>query len=106
MKTPTAPKRPADLWLMPATPVVSTSHIPPDDIPRLDADAANADGPNGVMGKLDHGWLLHIGDELDEAQWPRYSEPFMEMLRLIKAWGFSYLRLDSDGDTLPQLPTF
>lgn len=106
MNTTTTPNRPADLWLMPATPVVSTLHIPPDDILRLDADTQQPNRPNGVMGKLDDGWLLHIGDELDEDQWPLYSEPFMELLRLIKAWGFTYLRLDSDGDTLPQLPTF
>ena len=99
-------ERPADLWLMPKIPVISTGHIPPADVPLLDADAANAAGPNGVMGKLDHGWLLNIGEELNEDEWPNYTAAFMELLRLIKAWRFEYLRLDSDGDVIQQLPTF
>ena len=97
-------KPPPELWLMPATPVVSTAHVPLEDIPRLDADAEEETKPNGVMGKLDHGWLIHIGDDLDETQWPGYSAAFVALLRLVQSWGFEYLRLDSDGSTL-SIPT-
>lgn len=91
----------SELWLM-RIPVISTTHMQErDDTSLLDDDIGN--GP--VMALLHPGYLLCI-DDLTEWTGLGYSDAFLHLLETFHRLGFHYLRLDPDGATLDDLPTF
>lgn len=105
---PKAPRASQDHWCM-VVPVISTGHITAEDAQQLDHDAASGH-PSPVMGALcnECGWLLSIDDDLVEIpdQWPGYSPQFHHVIKTFHTLGYQYLRLDSEGDTVPGLPEF
>ncbi len=90
-------------------PVVSTGHIDARDAEQLDHDSdANACGISALSGGC--GWLLWIGDDDTPdalaAEWSEYSQPFRDLLAFVIRAGFQHLRLDADGELLPQFTIF
>lgn len=92
-------------------PVVSTGHITARDAEQLDHDSdANACGISALNGGC--GWLLFLGEdcaealEILDAEWSGYSQPFRDLLAFVIRAGFKHLRLDADGEPLPQFTIF
>ncbi len=86
------------VWTM-TIPVLSTSHVSEktanwlDDIPP--------DGPILIAGYGD-GWFIHVPDDPVDGL-PQELYPLFE---LMNKHGYPWVRLDSCGDTVKELPTF
>ncbi len=92
-------------------PVVSTGHITAADADLL--DIAHDDEACVITAlKGGCGWLLFLGEdcaealEILDAEWTGYSQPFRDLLAFVLRAGFKHLRLDSDGEILPQFTIF
>ena len=84
-------------------PVISTAHINASTSETLDA-AVRASVLEDVVA-MPGGWLVYgypLGPTEDATTTP-------DLVRL-RAWagerGYSWIRLDADGDLIPELPTF
>jgi len=82
-------------------PVISTFHITKEDGQRLALD----DWRDSLAACHGDGHILHFeADSLDD--FSEFSEPFQDMISEFADLGYTYLRLDIDGEILPDLPTF
>ncbi len=85
---------------------ISTAHITAEDGARL-----RENGPE-VLAVISggHGHIVHFGDGTDDADidhdFAVYSPAFRSLLYTLRGEGFSYVRLDPDGATCRDLPTF
>ncbi len=87
-------------------PVISTQHITAADGAQL----LKAE-PCDVLATLyeSSGHIIHsdTDEDLAEAFPPdRFSDAFRALVLHFRALGFEYLRIDSNGDVVPGLPTF
>lgn len=95
-------------WMM-IIPVVSTVHIPASDRQRLAEFSVLDDGDvlACIEGGFGHIVMLDDmdGDEGEDA-WRNYSPEFRTLLSAFRDKGYSYLRLDADGDEIDGWQTF
>ena len=80
----------------------STGHITRDDSVRLE------NGETAATYTLDeYGWLVYVG-ELggDEANYPGFSQAFLDLIADCRANDCAYLRLDRDGPVYEDVPRF
>jgi hypothetical protein len=95
-------------WRM-SVPVVSTAHITKQDAERLEAaeKLPFCSQPDGFMGACSEGWLFHIRwtapSDLVRAG---FSEAFACLIQFAQSKGETYLRLDSAGDHVKDLPVY
>lgn len=93
-------------WIM-AVPVVSTVHIPASDRARLLDESADGDILATINGESGHIVILDdIDDDGGAYAWASYSPEFLTLLSAFRAKGYSYLRLDADGDVIDGWQTF
>ena len=96
-------------WIM-SIPVVSTVHIPASDRQRL-ADYCETCAEGDVLACIEggHGHICML-DDIDEdggeSAWSAYSPEFRLLLSAFRDHGYSYLRLDADGDVIDGWQTF
>lgn len=79
-------------WLM-TIPVISTCHLPESVVNNLPQDE--------LYAEYDNGFFIHFG--------PEYSsrcEELMAIAQWAESEGFQWVRLDSDGDVIDELPKF
>lgn len=112
---PRAPAMQADFWTMSVC-VISTGHITEKDgqtmmyaevrpglTPSAEVpDFARADGMTHIFRIELTG---DFPDPLDDLA-PHYSPEFIALCRLAREAGYTHLRLDPDGMTLPGIPSF
>lgn len=100
MATPSAPEIESSF-------VVSTAHITPRDSKLLQDDAYPY-----VCDLYGYGHLAYVGDTRDFANnrpalaAHGMSPEFLHLMKLCTKWDCAWLRLDCDGPTYPELPTF
>lgn len=93
-------------WIM-SVPVVSTVHIPASDRARLLDEYADGDVLATINGESGH--ILNLDDIAEddgENAWSAYSPEFRTLLCAFRDKGYSYLRLDADGDRIDGWQTF
>lgn len=85
-------------------PVLNSSHVTAEDEERLRR------GDIDISSLGDDGWLLWLGEETSPddvaGEWRGYSAEFHALLAFVIRAGFKHLRLDADGEVLPQFTIF
>jgi hypothetical protein len=103
-QTTTTPETWRGAYVM-RVPFISTAHITAADGAKL-----RQNDPRDVLAKvIDTGHIIYFGDDDINAQFAEeygFSQPFRDLLHTLAADGFTYVRLDCDGDVIPGLPTF
>jgi hypothetical protein len=84
--------------------IASNSHI--SEAERVQLDAGRTPSPYMVVSLTgDYGWLIHLVDAIPESV-PGISEGLAAVVRLARAHGLHYIRLDSEGPVLEGVPTY
>lgn len=91
-------------WIM-TVPVVSTIHITGSDRQQLADYWDRSDGDVLACIEGGTGHILTLDDNQGD-DWSAYSADFRALLSAFAAKGYSYLRLDADGDVIDGWPTF
>jgi len=76
-------------------PVISTAHLPSSDA---------VDECECLAASYDNGWFVYMDD--DEPEDGTVPEWYLAVWRWATPKGYSWVRFDSDGDRIDDLPTF
>lgn len=80
-------------------PIISTGHLKPKTV----RDIHMTVGTHGIVAEYDWGFFIYVGDEDVSKGWP---EDLARAANWAQTLGFSWLRFDSSGDVVPDLPDY
>lgn len=85
---------------------VNTSVLTDKDLIRLEWEHESPDSLIQIVAKFEYGYLIALQSEdaefkemIEYAKKSEYSDQFIALMRSLKSYNFSYVRLDTEGLT-------